>query len=303
MKILTFDVEEWFHILDHESTREEEKWASFDYRLDKNIDKVLEILDRNNQKATFFCLGWLTKNHVHIVKRLDDLGYEIATHSNLHQLVYEQKIKEFEEDLVTSINRLQDVTGKKIRAYRAPGFSLREENRWVFDILLNNGIEIDCSIFPAKRDHGGFERFGAEKPVRIAANNGIIKEFPMSLDEVLMKKIVFAGGGYFRLLPYSVIRYFMQKTEYSMSYFHPHDFDDGRPILHDLPLRKKFKASVGLKGALCKLEKLIQDFEFIDLAEADRRVQWDQTEIIALPERRCCERIDRQAEQKRTKIV
>jgi len=303
MKILTFDVEEWFHILDHESTREEEKWASFDYRLDKNIDKVLEILDRNNQKATFFCLGWLTKNHVHIVKRLDDLGYEIATHSNLHQLVYEQNIKEFEEDLVTSINRLQDVTGKKIRAYRAPGFSLKEENRWVFDILLEHGIEIDCSIFPAKRDHGGFESFGVEKPVRISANNGIIKEFPMSLDEVFMKKVIFAGGGYFRLMPYFMIHYFMQKADYSMSYFHPHDFDDGRPILQDLPLQKKFKASVGLKGALCKLEKLIQDFEFIDLDEAVKRINWEETQIISLPERRNRKRLDEQAMQMKKNIV
>ena len=302
MRILTFDVEEWFHILDHESTKEEKHWASFDYRLDANIDKVLEVLDRNNQKATFFCLGWLTKNHAHIVKRLDSLGYEIATHSNLHQLVYEQRIKEFEEDLVTSIKRLEDVTGKKIRAYRAPGFSLKEQNRWVFDILLEHGIEIDCSIFPAKRDHGGFERFGYQKPVRIAANNGIIKEFPMSLSQIMMKKIVFAGGGYFRLMPYRVIHHFLKKSDYSMSYFHPHDFDGDRPILPDLPLKKKFKASVGLKGALNKLERLIQDFEFIDLDEAVRRVDWESTKLIPLPERRNPIRLDEEAMRYRKRI-
>ena len=189
MRVLTFDVEEWFHILDHDGTKSEKEWACFDYRLDANMDKILEILDRHSQKATFFCLGWLTKKHTHVIKRLDALGYEIATHSYMHQLVYEQRIAEFEQDLDSSIKSLEDVTGKKIRAYRAPGFSLKEENRWVFDILLSHGIEIDCSIFPARRAHGGFETYGTDKPSLIRANNGTIKEFPMSIDKLLFKNM------------------------------------------------------------------------------------------------------------------
>ncbi len=294
MKILTFDVEEWFHVLDHESTKGEKQWQNFDYRLDANIDSVLEILDRYNQKATFFCLGWLSKNHAHIVKRLDAMGYEIATHSNLHQLVYEQNINDFKNDLETSIKSLEDITGKKIRAYRAPGFSIKEENRWVFEILISQGIEIDCSIFPAKRAHGGFATFGSDQPVLINTNIGTIKEFPMSLDEVLRTKIIYAGGGYFRFFPYSVIHHFMGKSNYSMSYFHPHDFDAGRPILGDLSPLKKFKASVGLKGALCKLENLIRDFDFIDLDEAVKKVNWDSVSMIDLPERRKTQRIENQ---------
>jgi polysaccharide deacetylase family protein (PEP-CTERM system associated) len=291
MNILTFDVEEWFHVLDHESTKSEEYWKNFDYRLDANMDRVLEILDRYDQKATFFCLGWLTKKHTHIIRRLDAMGFEIATHSNLHQLVYEQHIEEFEQDLEYSIKSLEDVTGKKVRAYRAPGFSIKEENRWVFESLLNHGIEIDCSIFPAKRGHGGFPTFGTDQPVRINTNVGCIKEFPMNINRVMTKKVVYSGGGYFRLLPYRMIYYFMQRSNYTMTYFHPHDFDMLRPTIDDLSMLRRFKATVGLKHALRKLEQLICDFEFIDLDEAVRRVDWENTEMIQLPERRSKERI------------
>ncbi len=286
MRVLTFDVEEWFHILDHDATRGEKEWENFDYRLDANIDNILRILDKHNQKATFFCLGWLTKNHAHIVKRLDDLGYEIATHSHLHQLVYEQRVGDFERDLDYSIKSLEDITGKKIRAYRAPGFSLKEENRWVFDILLSYGIEIDCSIFPAKRAHGGFERFGTHKPSLIVANNGVLKEFPMSIEKLLFKNIITSGGGYFRLFPYPVIRYLMKKADYSMSYFHPHDFDADRPYIPGLSPLKRFKNRVGSRTALQKLEKLIKDFDFVDLDEAVRSIDWDRVAVMHLPERR-----------------
>lgn len=291
MNILTFDVEEWFHILDHNSTKTEKDWIGFEYRLEANIDKIIEILHQYDQKATFFCLGWLTKNHKNIIQKLDQYGYEIATHSNLHQLIYEQKIVEFDSDLEHSIKSLEDITGKKVRAYRAPGFSLKEENRWVFDILLKHGIEIDCSIFPAKRDHGGFENFDSAKPLLIKSNNGTLKCFPMSLGKLLNKNVVYSGGGYFRFIPYQCIRYLMKANNYTMTYFHPHDFDPGRPVIEDLSPIKKFKAHVGLKSALRKLDKLIEEFHFIDIDEADKHVDWSTTKMIQLPERRKKQRL------------
>lgn len=291
MNILTFDVEEWFHILDFEGTKDEKQWHDFEYRLDANMDALLELLDRHSQKATFFCLGWLTQKHKHIIKRIDALGYEVATHSHLHNLVYEQHAERFKEDLSYSIQALEDVTGKKIRAYRAPGFSLKEENRWVFEILLACGIEVDCSIFPAKRAHGGFENFGVDEPSLIETNHGMLKEFPMSIDQILWKKIVSSGGGYFRLFPYPLIRHLMRKRTYAMTYFHPHDFDPHRPVIDGLAPFQKFKAHVGLGGAMAKLEKLITDFEFIDLDEAIERVAWEKAPVIHLPERRSVQRI------------
>ena len=62
MNILTFDVEEWFHILDNSSTKSIKEWSKFDYRLDKNMNRIFDLLEKHNQKATFFVWGGLLKN-------------------------------------------------------------------------------------------------------------------------------------------------------------------------------------------------------------------------------------------------
>ena len=282
MNILTFDIEEWFHLLDHPSTKSDKEWSNFEYRLDANMNRILNLLEKKNQKATFFCLGWVAEMYPHIIKQLDSMGYEIATHSSRHQLAYEQTKDEFKEDLHKSICNLENITGKKTKIYRAPGFSIKEENKWVFDELINQGIEIDCSIFPAKRAHGGFEKYGHAKPSLLETNNRTIKEFPINLLQILNKSIVFSGGGYFRLLPYPIIKLLTKNSDYVMSYFHPRDFDDTQPMIEDLSAIRKFKSYYGLKGSLSKLEKFISDFEFIDINEANNRIDWNNTKKISI---------------------
>jgi len=279
VNILTFDVEEWFHILDHKSTKTEKEWSNYEYRLESNMDRIFELLDRKEQRATFFVLGWVAREFPQILKKIDKMGFEIASHSDRHQLVYEQSRNEFNSDLKKSIYSIEDVIGKKVRAYRAPGFSVGEESIWVFESLLNTGIEIDCSIFPAKRSHGGFENYGYAKPSLIEIGNRKLKEFPMNL---LLNKIIFSGGGYFRVLPYPVIKRMMRRSDYVMTYFHPRDFDISQPIIQDLSHIRKFKSYYGLDTAFDKLEKLIDDFKFVDIAEADRLIDWKSQKIIRL---------------------
>ena len=116
------------------------------------MDKIFSLLHNKNQNATFFCLGWVAKKFPHIIKKINSMGYEIGTHSNMHQLAYKQSKDEFATDLKKSIDLLENIIGKKIKIYRAPGFSIKKQNLWVFNELIKNGIEIDCSIFPAKRE-------------------------------------------------------------------------------------------------------------------------------------------------------
>jgi len=282
MNILTFDIEEWFHILDNESTKSEKEWSNYAYRLDANMDRIFKLLDDHNQKATFFCLGWVAREFPHIIKKIDALGYEIATHSDLHQLVYEQNHSEFKEDLKRSIHSLESITGKKIISYRAPGFSIKQENKWVFEYLIEEGIKNDCSIFPAKRSHGGFEEFGYAQPAWINVNGQKLKEFPINLYPLFGKNIIFSGGGYFRLIPYPLLKLFMKNSDYVMTYLHPRDFDANQPMIDNLSFVRKFKSYYGLSGALPKLEKLITDFDFIDLATANKNIDWSKAKEIKL---------------------
>ncbi len=274
MNILTFDIEEWFHILDNASTRTETEWSRYESRIHQNMDRIFQLLDETNCRATFFCLGWVADKYPDVIRRIDAAGYEVATHSYAHQLAYEQTPAEFTDDLTRSIRVLQDVTGKPIRSYRAPGFSIKFLNRWVFPALLENGIEVDCSVFSARRAHGGDAAFGITAPSMIEVDGQLLKEFPINTVRLAGQDVIFSGGGYFRLFPYPMLHRFTQQSPYVMTYFHPRDFDASQPVIPGLSLPRRFKSYYGLNGCWPKLHRLLTNFEFIDLAEADRRVDW-----------------------------
>lgn len=160
-------------------------------------------------------------------------------------------------------NLLRTIVGKKINACRAPGFSVIPGCEWFFDTLIDQGIEIDCSIFPAPRAHGGFPTFGCATPVVIEAATGTLKEFPINTYNLFGKNLIFPGGGYFRLLPLWLLKHLMSQSDYVMTYFHPRDFDPEQPMLKELPLFRKFKSYYGLKNAAGKLRVLLSAFDFV----------------------------------------
>jgi polysaccharide deacetylase family protein (PEP-CTERM system associated) len=280
MYILSFDIEEWFHILDNDSTKTEKEWNNFESRIHEGVDRILNLLQEKNKRATFFVLGWVAQKYPEVVKKIDSLGYEVATHSHMHQLAYEQTPTEFEDDLKRSIDAIGEAINKQVTTYRAPGFSFKSENRWVFDILAKNKIEVDCSIFPANRAHGGFSQYGVAEPSIIDTGSSRLKEFPINLHKIFSKNLVFSGGGYFRLLPYFMIKSMTKQADYVITYFHPRDFDANQPMIEDLPLIRKFKSYYGIKGAYNKLSQYLDDFDFIDIQTAIKQVNWDSVKIV-----------------------
>jgi polysaccharide deacetylase family protein (PEP-CTERM system associated) len=282
MNILTFDIEDWFHILDNDSTKTAVEWSHYESRIHANIERIFSLLNETKVKATFFCLGWIVEKYPDVIKSIIAQGYEVGTHTTMHQLIYDQNPKIFACDLERSVKALEDITGQKVRCFRAPGFSVREDNRWVFDILVSQGIEIDCSIFPAPRAHGGFPSYKAISPAIIQYDGVKLKEFPISYTTVFWKPFIYSGGGYFRLFPYPFIKYWAKQSSYLMTYFHPRDFDAKQPMITDLSFNRKFKSYVGLSGAYHKLQKLLSDFEFIDIATADNLIDWEQVRTITI---------------------
>jgi len=282
MNILTFDIEEWFHILANDSTKTEKEWNNYECRVHKNMERIFNILEQHNQKATFFCLGWIAEKYPEVINEISKRGYEIASHTHTHQLAFEQTKEEFKSDVERSIKTLEDTIGKKIRIFRAPGFSITENNTWAFEILAELGIEIDSSIFTAHRAHGGFPSYGKSQPSLININGYKIKEFPINTLSILSNHLIFSGGGYFRLAPYSIIKILTKKSDYLMAYFHPRDFDFEQPIIKELSSFRKFKSYVGLKGAEKKLNKWLTDFEFTDIVTAEQQINWDEVKQINL---------------------
>ena len=204
MNILTFDVEEWFHLLDFDATRTEAEWGKYEVRIHENVDRILDILERTNTKGTFFIIGWIAKTYPDVVRKIAE-KYQIGCHTMNHQLVWQQSREEFRKDVETGVKMLEDITGKKVECFRAPGFSIRESEAWAFEILSDLGIKYDSSIFPAHHAHGGMPSFPKAAPTILSYQGHEMMEFPVCFKTIAGKHIVFSGGGYFRLFPYPLI--------------------------------------------------------------------------------------------------
>ncbi|MDC1109331.1 polysaccharide deacetylase family protein [Flavobacteriaceae bacterium] len=282
MRILTFDIEDWFHILDNKETKSISEWIKFDSRIGIGMDMIYDILEKTDKSATFFVVGWMAEKYPDIIKDISNRGFEIGSHTHLHQLAYEQDRQTFYNDVEKSIKTIEDCTGKKVISFRAPGFSITENNKWAFEVLHELGITKDSSVFPAGRAHGGLPTFNHNKPSILEYNGVNIKEFPINTHSFLSKPIIFSGGGYFRLLPYRLIKNWTKKTDYVMTYFHPRDFDFRQPIVPGLSMQRRFKSYVGIKNCKSKLERWLNDFDFIDLNTADKKINWDKVPVVKL---------------------
>ena len=258
MKFLTFDIEDWFHILDNPQTKYPEQWDFFPKRIHIGLDIILDLCAKYEIKATFFCLGWIAEKYPEQIKKIQSAGHEIGTHGYAHQLVYEQTENEFRQDLEKSIALLKSITGKEICAYRAPGFSITKDCLWAFDVLAECGIKYDSSVFPASRAHGGLKEITEFKPYLLKTLKGnTLIEYPISAKTVFNTPVIFGGGGYFRLLPLPLLSNWFEQSEYVMTYFHPRDFDQNQPNIPGLNPFRKFKAYFGINRTKQKLDTII----------------------------------------------
>lgn len=280
MNILTFDIEDWYNC---DFISGDFDWDKHEVRIYEGVRRILTELDRRNQKGTFFCLGWLAEKHPTIIKEIADKGHQIGVHSYQHELSHRFTPEQFAEDTMKAKNLIESVTGKKVNIFRAPGFSITKNNTWALKSLADMGFEYDCSMFPAPHDYGGMPSYGEGVPKLIDLGDGrCIKEFPINIQKVAGKNIVFSGGGFFRLFPYWLINHWAKKCNYMMTYFHPRDFDTGQPVVPNLPLARRFKSYVGIKGAFRKFQRLLDNYSFVNVEQADNSINWNSVQVLTL---------------------
>ena len=293
MNILTFDIEEWALEKAKAGGGDAERFIRFDEMLERTLD----LLQRNQLHATCFCTGKMAEEFPHIIHKLAELGHEIACHSHLHQWCNKMTKEEFENDTYIAINTIEQCIGKKVLGYRAPAFSITEKTPYAFEILSKNGIVYDASVFPAQRDFGGFPSFGSAVPSRIRYNNVEILEFPIPIANVFRKDIAWSGGGYFRLMPYPMISYLKNHSNYTMSYFHLNDLlKEPWKLMSKERYEEYFKEPGTLKNRIVrmikgnisvgntfnKLSKFIKTGDFINIQTAIEKIDWTNTPIIQL---------------------
>ena len=280
MYILSFDIEDWFHIFHPAYENQPDLWNNLSNRVEQNTNWVLDFLAAHNLKATFFCLGWVAEKYPDLIKSINNNGHEIAAHSFLHNKVKKQNPDVFFNDTKHVLDLLEQLIGKKVNSYRAPGFSMDKSTLWAFEILHELGIENDSSFKSGL--HMGFRGKIPNEPFILEGNGFEIKEFPTRTFNLFGKHIIYSGSGYFRLYPYSFVRRLFKQSNYEMAYYHPRDFDNGiHKYLNNHPLIK-LRYRIGTNKSRIKLGKLANEFEFITMDNARKIFNWDQARTLKL---------------------
>ena len=266
MNILTFDIEDWYN---HDDYSRDFDWEKHEVRIYEGTDKILSALAERNLKGTFFCVGWIAEHHPQVIKDIAAAGHHIGCHSYQHELATRFTREQFKEDTYKAKCLIEDVAGCKVNAFRVPSFSITMENLWAFDVLAELGFKYDSSVFPSHHEFGGLPDFPSTPHV-IKTQHGELKEFPISLGKVLGRHIVYSGGGYFRVMPWWLLKKLTKSSEYVLTYFHPSDFDPEQPNMPQLSHMRQFKNRVALKGAYTKFKRYLDEFEFKDMVDASQ---------------------------------
>lgn len=261
--IFSVDVEDWFHILDLPSTPALEAWDSLPSRVEGCFQKLLDIFSEANVSTTCFFLGWVAQKMPHLVKEAERRGHEVASHGYAHRLAYEMTPEEFRADAARSKAILEDIVGRSISGYRAAGFSVTQNTPWFFEKLIEAGYRYDSSVFPARRSHGGIPG-GGYAPYPVSGKSGQLIEFPMTVANLLGRRMCFFGGGYLRLFPLPAIdrmaRKVLRENRPVVFYVHPREIDPSHPRLPMTAVRR-LKCYVNLGTTQRKIQGLLARFE------------------------------------------
>jgi len=277
--ILTFDIEDWFHTFDKGYHKRMDKWSSLPSGLERNVDMICRFLNERGIKATFFWLGREATKHPHLIREISDLEHEIGLHSYYHIRLNELDRKSFRENTYKAKNILEEITGQKITVYRAPGMSITEKTLWAFEVLAKLGIDHDSSLVTNQLI--GNKRI-PNNPLLIDYHDFLIREFPITSIPFFGKPFNYAGSGFFRITPYWYLHNKITNAKYTMSYFHPRDFDvDIHKAIHNNPFLK-FKYRLGAKNARSKLSRLSENVNWKTIKDITKQYDWEDASRIKL---------------------
>lgn len=277
------DLEEWFHVCGVETRfSNPDAWADAPSHVVQDTEALMRLLDSAGARGTFLSVGWVARQHPDLIRRLVRAGHEIGCHGYWHRLVFSQSPDEFETDLARCLDILRDLSGQPVSVYRAPGFSMKRECFWAYPILRRHGIDVDVSIVPCRRDHGGIEGF-VRDPFLLDTGEGAIRCFPVSVMSLAGRVVPFSGGGYLRLFPLWLIKAGFRQNfragRPAMSYIHPREINPDQPRL-DLPVLKRIKYYINLASTERKLRALLQAFRFDTVSEVISHVtHWPRYEL------------------------
>jgi polysaccharide deacetylase family protein (PEP-CTERM system associated) len=264
---LTIDVEDYFHVTTFfDPSSGPSKWSKIASRVERNTDRLLEILSAAKVKASFLVLGWIAENFPGLLARIDAEGHEVGTHGYAHEVVYRTSPEEFRDRLRRSMDAIEAVTGKKVESHRSAFFSITRQSLWALDTMAGLGVKYDSSIFPVRHDRYGI----SDAPLGPYWVRGDLLELPPSACNFMGGRLPVAGGGYFRFFPYAFTRARFHQIRAEgrpvVFYLHPWEIDPAQPPI-EASWPRRFRHRLNLGATEPRLRRLLRDFEFAPLAE------------------------------------
>lgn len=270
---MTIDVEDYFQVSAFAPYIARADWDRRECRVERNVERILALLAEHDVKATFFTLGWVAERYPQVVGRIVAAGHELASHGYGHERASDLSPEAFRQDVVRAKRLLEDLGGQAVLGYRAPSFSIGTGNLWAFDVLQEAGYRYSSSVYPIQHDHYGMPdspRFAY--PVR----DGLL-EVPVTTLRLLGRNLPSSGGGYFRLLPYGLSRWMLQRVnaydgQSAVFYFHPWEIDAEQPRIAGIDAKTRFRHYVNIDRTFARIAQLLGDF------------QWGRMDEIFLPQ-------------------
>ena len=259
---LTIDVEDYFQVSAFAPYIARADWDASECRVERNVERILQLLDRRAIKATFFTLGWIAERYPHLVRRIVENGHELASHGYGHERASDLSEAAFFDDIRRAKVLLEDLSGTEVRGYRAPSFSIGSANLWAFDCLERAGYRYSSSIYPIAHDH-----YGMPDAPRFAHRVRGLLEVPATTLRALNRNWPASGGGYFRLMPYGLSRWMLNRVNQrdaqpAIFYFHPWEIDPGQPRVPGISAKTRFRHYVNIGRMEGKLDRLLSDFDW-----------------------------------------
>lgn len=260
---LTIDVEDYFQVSAFAPYIRRDEWEQRECRVERNVQRILELLAQKQIKATFFTLGWVAERYPQLVRDIVAGGHELASHGYGHERASDLSQAAFTQDVTRAKKLLEDLAGAPVLGYRAPSFSIGTGNLWAFDVLARAGYQYSSSVYPIQHDHYGMPdspRFA----YRLASG---LLEIPITTLRMGNRNLPSSGGGYFRLLPYALSRWMLRKVnqedrESAIFYFHPWEIDPEQPRVAGIDLRTRFRHYVNIGRTERRLISLMDDFRW-----------------------------------------
>lgn len=194
-----------------------------------NTNWILDLLEENNVKATFFFLGNVAEHYPELVRRAVIEGHEIGVHGDVHNYVGDMDEQQFRVEITRGMAKIRAAGADRIVGHRATAFSITRNNLWALDTLRDLGIEYDSSIFPFQGRRYGIPDW----PRGPGMTEAGIPEVPMSVVAIGRRKVPCMGGGYVRYFPTGFTRWCASRLHGNgltpICYFHPYEFETNKP--------------------------------------------------------------------------